>query len=326
MQQQERGSFNLESSTRMLHTGSEISHLSCSRSTQRRIWYASAAFSFVVQRQASPTGLTIFVLLSAQDTTTDPFVLGWGDTHVPTLFMSLWYVTVSPFHLVSLPALNFETLPTHTNTDFFTATTLTANLNLYRLFHWLADSSTNRKVTEQPENTEKKLQFESTLKFPSHFRVHIWFPHGILNSHVAASCCVVEWKDCNNTAHDPKPPFLFHHYCAFFFFRSNDSFSLLPVAFWTPFWVSHEYMYVFTRESCMSVCAEGCQPFCMGRLYWLWQESPYGASGPWQSAAGPVLPRAESYRQQNKSNATPSPPVSAGKWQAGTFCPAAIHN
>lgn len=60
-------------------------------------------------------------------------------------------------------------------------------------------------------------------------------------------------------------------------------------------WLS-EHLFGLLMNICMClpgsgvcVCTEGWQALCMGRLYWLWQELPTGASGPWQCAGGPVL-------------------------------------
>lgn len=118
------------------------------------------------------------------------------------------------------------------------------------------------------------------------------------------------WKDCNNKAYDPKPPFLFHCYCTHIFLVQMTA---SPSCLWPSEHLFGLFMNIFMclprRVVCVRVCvyAEGCWAFCMGRLYWLWQESPTGASGPWQSAAGPVLPRAQSLLQKNKSNTTPHP-------------------
>lgn len=160
-------------------------------------------------------------------------------------------------------------VPTHRHTNLFSATSITLVLNAAR-----------------PKVRAQKCNLSQLSSFP-----HIWFPLDALKSHVAASCCVMEWKDCNNKAHDPKPPFAIVHIL-------SDEMTASPSCLWPSehlSWASHEYMHVFTGESSMcvqSLCVsgEGCQPFCMGGLYQLWQESPIAASGPWQTAAGPVLP------------------------------------
>lgn len=83
----------------------------------------------------------------------------------------------------------------------------------------------------------------------------------------------------------------------------------------------HEYMYVFRRQSCMCVpvqlcavvcvcaCGKGCQLFCVGGLYWMWQESPTGASGTWQSAAGPLLAYKRKVTAGKTNQTLPPPPI-----------------
>lgn len=143
------------------------------------------------------------------------------------------------------------------------------------------------------------------------FFVHIWFPLDILNSHVAASCCVMEWKDCNNKAHDPKPSFLFSAIVHTFFLRSNDIFSLLPVAFWTPFFgglLMNICMCLPGRAVC-AVCAwwKGVRLSVWEVFTGCGRSRPPELLAPDRALQGPSCPRAESYRQQNKSNANPPP-------------------
>lgn len=88
-------------------------------------------------------------------------------------------------------------------------------------------------------------------------------------------------------------------------------------------WLNHCFFLffflstVFTRKTCMCACVscvcvfvwvEGCQLFCVGGLYWMWQESPTGASGTWQSAAGPRL-ALERKVTAGKTNQTLPPPL-----------------
>lgn len=116
---------------------------------------------------------------------------------------------------------------THRHTNLFSATSITLVSNAAR-----------------PKVRAQKCNLSQLSRFP-----HIWFPLDALKSHVAASCCVMEWKDCNNKAHDPKPPFAIVHIL-------SDEMTASPSCLWPSehlSWASHEYMHVFTGESSMCV-------------------------------------------------------------------------
>lgn len=173
----------------------------------------------------------------------------------PALCTSLLICARLPFHLAHL---NFESSP---NTDY-----------KHRLLYCFRPPSRLQTVQTVPSagslinnqeghwtTPERRMQTVEKYREKWHFKVsltfldRVWFPLDGLNSHVAASCCVMEWKDRKNKAHDPKPPLLFHRYPAHIFFLDQMTASpscLWP--FWTPFWASHEYMHVFT------VCVYGC--------------------------------------------------------------------
>lgn len=176
------------------------------------------------------------------------------------------------------------------------------------------------------KNKQSKHIVRVNFKVSLTFSVHIWFPLNIPNSHVAASCCVMEWKDCNNKAHDPRPPFLIHCYCTHIFVwdQMTDSPSCL--------WPS-KHLFGLLMNICM------CLPGSIVCVCWGVSGILYGTSSLliagvahwsfWTLTEGGrahLAPELKTTSSKTNQTLLPSPPMSARKWQAGTFCPAAIHN
>lgn len=145
--------------------------------------------------------------------------------------------------------------------------------------------------TGRPKSTETNDRKSTTWWNFQVFPTFVWSWFGRTSRAAAAVCWWNEEPAITKHATLNLLSSFMAFVCAFlffFFFQITWQLPPLPMALWTPFWSFHEYINVFAGEK--HVCCEGCRALYTGRLYWLWQESPTGASSPWQNAAGPVLP------------------------------------
>lgn len=98
-------------------------------------------------------------------------------------------------------------------------------------------------------------------------------------------------------------------------FRSNDSSHLLPVAFSTPFWASHEYIHVFTKGKKKTRCVwvvRGVSVSAREVFTACGRSRPLEPLAPDRALQGPSCPGAESYlppEQKQIKQCSPAPRV-----------------
>lgn len=186
----------------------------------------------------------------------------------------------------------------------------------------LAGSSTNRTKFKKNQMFKKILKKKVWLNFK--VSPHIWFPLNILTSHVAASCRVMEWKIAITKRLTPN---LLSSFAAIVHTFFVDQIKASPSCLWPSEHLFGLFMNIFMCLPRKAVCVLwGVSVSVWDVFTGCGKSRPLELPAPDRVLQGRSCPRAQSYRKQNKSSATPSSPVSAGKWQARTFCPAAIYN
>lgn len=184
---------------------------------------------------------------------------------------------------------------------------------------WLLGSLVQQ--TDQCQQKQKRQKESSLMKlssFPNVCLVLVW-------SDFTRRCSLLmERTACDNKTRHPKTssPLSWLLCPLFFFLRSPDSFSPLAHGLMNTFLVFHEYIYVFlcvVRGVGLSVrdVFTGCGKSC-----------PLELPAPGKNAAGPVLPPSSKLPPAKQIRRCPPSPLLCRrrKWQAGTLCPAAIHN
>lgn len=170
-----------------------------------------------------------------------------------------------------------------------------------RLCHCLEVSSNKQEGESKHKEATEREQFDETFKFSRPL-------FGVCDISAAPlSAAAAPWPaepSHFKTKHVTSPSVPLS---GLFFFVLPDHMTASPFCPWP-----YEHLFGLFMNICMRwpgekhMCGEGCRDLWAGRLYWLWQGSPTGASAahsPWHSATGPVLPPSSML-----------PPAKANQW------------
>lgn len=178
------------------------------------------------------------------------------------------------------------------------------------------EAFSNKQECQSKQNQMRvREQFDEAFDLSQHF-----FgpggpePHALLQSA----------DQCSNKTHHPRPPFLFHGFCSHFSFFPQITWQLPPFAcglmntFSVFSWIYSCVCWGGARVlGGVSDSLPGTSLLVVARVTH-WSLQPLA-----ECCRASLAPKLKA--TTSKANQTP-PLVSAGKWQAGTFCPAAIHN